>query len=234
MVMETAAKLDYFPTKGGCPNYFSPSEILHHIKLKYKKHCSVPFLSYVLTHNEPTLTKTACRCALDCLLLHAIQTKHGGYECYHIPTCPVIAQPYITVVPATPTIIVAINALSKSDSIQNLMITDLCGHLLFDSSMDPALLTGVDHIDDEDTSFAGVHDEEASTESDHNSIDPKEADDNSSKASVHSTRSHISVHSATSEPPQHPLDEENNLSKDQTKPDNIELPELETQVPILC
>ena len=31
----------------------------------------------------------------------------------------------------------------------------------------------------------------------------------------------------------HPLDEEDNLSKDQTELDDLELPELETQVPIL-
>ena len=34
------------------------------------------------------------------------------------------------------------------------------------------------------------------------------------------------VHSMTSEPPRHPLDEEDL--------DNIKLPELETQVPVLC
>ena len=55
MVMETATKLNYFPAKGGCSNYFSPHEIVHHVKLNYKKHCSVPLLSYILTHNEPTL-----------------------------------------------------------------------------------------------------------------------------------------------------------------------------------
>ena len=59
-----------------------------------------------------------------------------------------------------------------------------------------------------------------------------EANDNSSKASIHSTRSHISIHSATSEPPKHPPDEEDNLSEDQTELDNVELPELETQVPV--
>ena len=56
MVMETATKLNYFPTKGGCSNYFSLREILYHVKLYYKKHCSMPLLSYVLTHDEPTLT----------------------------------------------------------------------------------------------------------------------------------------------------------------------------------
>ena len=90
MVMETAAKLNYFPAKGGHSNYFSPREILHHVKLDYKKHCSMPLLSYVLTHDEPNLTNTVCIYALDCLFQQAIQTKQGGYECYHIPTHQVI------------------------------------------------------------------------------------------------------------------------------------------------
>ena len=77
-------------------------------------------------------------------------------------------------------------------------------------------------------------DDNSETESNHNSIDPNEADDKSSKVSIHSTGSHLSIHSTTSEPPQHPPDEENNFSEDQTEPDDIELPELETQVPILC
>ena len=77
-------------------------------------------------------------------------------------------------------------------------------------------------------------DDNSDAESDHNSIYPNEANNNSSKASIQSTGSHLSVHSATSEPPQHPLDEEDNLSEDQTKLDDIELPKLETQVPVLC
>ena len=111
--------------------------------------------------------------------------------------------------------------------------------------MDPALLAGVDDADDEDTFFAGVPvpnatativtyaDDNLDAESDHNSIDSNEADDDSSKASIHSTGSHLSVHSATSEPPQHPPDEEDNLFEDQTEPDDVELPRLETQVPVL-
>ena len=155
-----------------------------------------------------------------------IQTKQGGYECYLMATHQVITQPYVTVIPATPAIIATIDAHGKYDSIQNLKITNLCRHLLYDSSMHPALLAGLDDADDEDkdTCLAGVHDEDTSSlagvpvpnttimtnaddesdaESDHNSVDPNEASDNSSKASVHSTGSHICVHSVTSEPAQH-------------------------------
>ena len=103
------------------------------------------------------------------------------------------------------------------------------------------MLARVDNADDKDTSLAGVHGDDTSlagvpvpnttimandnddldTESKHNSVDTNKADDNSSTASVHS----IPVCSTTSEPPQHPPDEE--------ELDYIELPELETQVPIL-
>ena len=83
------------------------------------------------------------------------------------------------------------------------------------------------------TSLAGVpipaivtNDDNLDAESDHNSVDPNEADTNSSKASVHSTGGHAPVHNMTDEPPQHPPDEE--------ELDNIKLPELETQVPVLC
>ena len=90
MVMETTAKLNYFPAKGGYLNYFSPRQILHHVKLDYKKHCSMPLLSYSLAHDEPTLANTAHAHALDCLFLCTVPMKQGGYECYHIPTHQVI------------------------------------------------------------------------------------------------------------------------------------------------
>ena len=232
--METAAKLNYFPAKGGCMKYFSPQEILHHVKLDYNKQCSVPLLQH---------------CSSMCIglsFLCAVHIKQGGYECYHISTRQVITQPYITVVPATPAIIVTIDTLCKSDSIQNLKITNLCGHLLFDS-MDPALLAGVDDDDDDtslvgvqgdDTSLAGVpipiminnaNDDNSDAESDHNSVDPNEANDNSSKASLHSTRIQAPVHNTTDEPPQLPPDEEELDNMDDTQ-----LPEQETQVPTLC
>ena len=182
--------------------------------------------SCVLTYDEPTLTNTADACTLDCLFLCTVHTKQGGYECYHIPTCQVITQPYITAIPATTAIIATINALGKSDGIQSLKITNLCRHHLFDST-DPSLLAGVDDDDDDDdTSLAGMQgndtsltgvpiptttimtngDNDLDTESNHNSIDPNEANKNLCKASVHCTRSHIQVHSITSEPPQHPVE----------------------------
>ena len=95
----------------------------------------------------------------------------------------------------------------------------------------------MDDNDDNDTSLAGVpipattivtnddDNNDSDAESDHNSIDPNEAGESSSKACVHSTRNHAPIHSMTSEPPQHPLDEE--------KLGDTQLPELETHFPVL-
>ena len=80
-------KLKYIPVKGVYSNCFNLMEILHHIKLDNKKHCSTHLLSYVLTHDGTTLTNTAHACALDCLFLCTVHTKQAGYECFHINTC---------------------------------------------------------------------------------------------------------------------------------------------------
>ena len=71
MVMETPPKFNYFPAKGGCLKYFSPWEILHHVKLDYKKRCSMSLLSYILAHDEPTLTNTVHVHALDFFPTHS-------------------------------------------------------------------------------------------------------------------------------------------------------------------
>ena len=96
--------------------------------------------------------------------------------------------------------------------------------------------TSLAEVQGDDTSLARVpipimtndddDDDDSDAESDHNSIGPNEADDNSSKASVHSTGSQAPIHSMSNEPPQLPLDEE--------ELDDTQLPELESQVPILC
>ena len=102
--------------------------------------------------------------------------------------------------------------------------------------MDPALLAGVDDDDnEEDTSIAGVYDQdtELDAESNHNSIDPNKDDDNSSKASIHSNGSQISIHSATNETQEHSPSEEDNPSQEQSEPVKKEVHELETQVPVL-
>ena len=92
MVMETMVKLNYFPAKGGCLNYFSPREIFHHAMSSLTTRSTVPclFLVSFLHMMNQLLPIPIHACALDCLFLCAIQNKQGGYECYHIFTHQVI------------------------------------------------------------------------------------------------------------------------------------------------
>ena len=121
MVMETAAKLNHFRTKGGCSNYFSQREILHHVKIDYKKHCSMPLLSYILTHNEPILNNTAHAHALDYLFLFAFtQSKVDMSVVIFLLTRSLHDLTFLSFPQPC-----SINALGKSDGIQNLKITDL-------------------------------------------------------------------------------------------------------------
>ena len=72
------------------------------------------------------------------------------------------------------------------------------------------------------------NDEDDNSDAESDSIDPNEADNNSSKASLHSTRNQTPVYNMSDEPPQLPPDEEEPDNMDHTK-----LPELETQNPTL-
>ena len=73
------------------------------------------------------------------------------------------------------------------------------------------------------------NDDNLDAEYDHNSIDPNETNHNSNKASIHSTGSQAPVHSMIDDPPQLPPDEE-----ELDDMDDAQLPELETQVTVLC
>ena len=73
-----------------------------------------------------------------------------------------------------------------------------------------------------------ANDDNLDAESNHNSVDPNEVDDNSSKASICSTGNQAPVHNMTDEPPQLPPNEE-----ELDNMDDAQLHELETQVPTL-
>ena len=94
----------------------------------------------------------------------------------------------------------------------------------------------MDDKNDDDTSLAQVpipiamtnDNDHSNAECDHNSIDPNEVDDNSSKTSVQSSRSQAPAHTTNDEPPQLPPEEE-----EPGNIDNTHLPELDTQDPVL-
>ena len=231
MVMEAAAKLNYFPAKYGCSKVYSPRMILHHTTLDYVKHCKIPILSYVLAHDEPVFTNTVRARALDCLYLRALPNNNaGGHEMYHIPTRRVISRAHATVVPAPQSILDAVNAIGKSEGIKDLKIetreqsrlgllsSSLAG---VDDTVDPP--NDDDDDDDDDASSAGVlsliddfdeSDDEEQDEDDPNDIyaDAKEEQQASQKD---------------------PSESDSDNSSDNPDPEDDGLPEMGTPLPTI-
>ena len=69
LVIESTKKLNFFPSKGGISEYYSPIMILHQKNLDYKKHCKYSFGSYVQAHDEPNPLNTTAARTLDGIYL---------------------------------------------------------------------------------------------------------------------------------------------------------------------
>ena len=92
MVMETMAKLNCFPAKGGFLNYFSPREISHHDMSSLTTRSTVPCLflvSFLHMMNQP-LPISFMHVHWTVVSYVPYKNKQGGYECYHISTHQVI------------------------------------------------------------------------------------------------------------------------------------------------
>jgi hypothetical protein len=69
LVTESTKKLNFFPSKGGISEYYSPRMILHQKTLDYKKNCKYSFGSYVQAHDEPNPLNTTAARTLDGIYL---------------------------------------------------------------------------------------------------------------------------------------------------------------------
>ena len=70
LVMESARKLNFFPSKGSVSQYFSPRAILHQVPLDYTKQFRYEFGQYVQAHDDNVVPKnTPKQCTIDCIYL---------------------------------------------------------------------------------------------------------------------------------------------------------------------
>jgi hypothetical protein len=156
VVQECTRKLNFFPVKHGCSEYFSPREILHEQKLNYAHECQIPTLSYVLIHYEPTPTNSMQPRALDGIYMRPISNANGGHEVLHLATNEIITWRNLTVIPITPAVIKAVETLAKRDDVYSFKIESQKGVLLYNSST-----AGVDDEDDEDVDPSNTDEEVA-------------------------------------------------------------------------
>ena len=109
----------YIPRTGGISAYYSPREIVTGRKSNYKKECLIPFLSYVLAHDEPSPSSSQAPRAIDCMC-PAVHLAQGGHECYNIGTSKIINTRRVNIAPITEAIIAPVEAASHADKMEKL------------------------------------------------------------------------------------------------------------------
>ncbi len=64
-----ARHLNYFPSKSGISQHYSPRMIMHQNVLDYEKHCKIALGTYVQANTEPNPKNQAHPRTLDCIYL---------------------------------------------------------------------------------------------------------------------------------------------------------------------
>ena len=101
LAQEVMKWLNMFPPKGRMSSSYSPHAIMTGYLVDYKKHCTIPFGSYVQAVHETNPTNTMAPCTLDAIYLQALDTIQKGYELMNLKmaktftSCKVVEIPII-------------------------------------------------------------------------------------------------------------------------------------------
>ena len=134
LVMDSAKKLNFFPSKNGISEYYSPRMILHQKNLDYNKNCKYTYGTYVQAHDEPSQTNDLSARTLDCIYLRYKDTHQGGHELLHLQTNKIIVRRNITPMPITQTIIDKVTAIAHKEGMPSgLKIISKTDNIMYDS-----------------------------------------------------------------------------------------------------
>jgi hypothetical protein len=116
LVMDSAKKLNCFPTKQGISKYYSPRMIFHQKHLNYLRNCKYTFGLYVQAHNKPNPNNNLSPQTLSCIYLQYHDLHQGEHKLLHLPTKKIITRKNITPLLITKSIINQVFniAISKS------------------------------------------------------------------------------------------------------------------------
>jgi len=112
------------------------------VEIELKNECPIPFLSYVLAHDEPLPSNSQELRAIYCIYVNpAVHSAQGGHECYNIATGKIINHRCVTIALTTSTIIAAVEAAAHPDKMDKLHFKFKHRIILYDSSQ----IAGVDY-----------------------------------------------------------------------------------------
>jgi hypothetical protein len=129
MVMEAAKWLNFFPSKNGVSEYYSPRVILHQRGLDFNKHCKYLFGSYIQPHNDPYPKNTNSPRTIDCIYLRYFDNFQGGHELYNLNTRQIIKRQHVTELPMNDEIIKKVEEIGKAEKMPlGLLINSKSNH----------------------------------------------------------------------------------------------------------
>jgi hypothetical protein len=150
-VVEKAAMLtNLLPANNGISETLSPYTILWQMQPDFRKHATMPLLTYVQANADKQPTNTMEPRTIDCLYLGPIfERLQPAYELLNLDTGKIITRRNIRPVPVTNQIINRVHELADADGMKHLRVTDK-----YDNKLLPAAwLAGVDYdenLDDEE------------------------------------------------------------------------------------
>ena len=142
LVPYCAKALNFYPPKGSLHRFYSPHQIVHKRTLDFKRHCTIPFGSYVtVPQDNGNRTNTQEPRVLDGIYLGPTDNETAGVRVMDLVTGRVITRSYATKCPISESVIHRVNQLAEKDATLGLIVKTKRGKVLFDSSW----IAGVDY-----------------------------------------------------------------------------------------
>ena len=136
LIMVVTNFLNMFPAKGGVSSYYSPHVLMNKTDLDYKKHCMIPFGSYVQAFQENSPSNTLEARAIDGIYLRPMMNSQGGHEIMNLATGLVITHHKVTTLPVTDFVIKTVECMAEKQGIKGLKIEGRNKQPLFPADWD--------------------------------------------------------------------------------------------------
>ena len=151
LTIDSSKELNFLPACYGVSKCYSPCMIMHKKSLQYNDHGKYAIGTYMMGHEEPTITNTNVPRTIDCIYLQYNVSHQGGHELLHLATGKLVIHHHVTPIPITPSVILQVHALAEKEKIPaGLKIKNHLGTMLYDSAWIAWVDYDADEFEDKD------------------------------------------------------------------------------------
>jgi len=142
--------INAFPPKGGVSQTLSPRNIMTGVQFDYKKHCQLPFGTYVQGHQEPSPSNSQVSRTVGAICLGPKGNRQGSFKFLSLRTGKLISCRKWTPLPMPQEVIDRVNQLGKADNQPELLtFYDRKGRIIGDTEM-PGVSSSLDNNNNDD------------------------------------------------------------------------------------